>query len=83
MRATLDIDEKIAEKLRELAVAEGVSVDQLLATYIPGLRLANGNGNGAEDTVSAFENWAESFPQNAPLLSNEAISRASIYGDRK
>lgn len=82
MRTTLDVDERIAEKLRELAAADGISVEQLLATYIPGLRLSPGKDAAVDDMVSAFETWAESFPQDAPLLSDEALSRASIYLDR-
>ncbi len=82
MRITLDVDEETGRKLRELAAAKGVSVEQLLATYVPGLRQPGGNGADADGTVLAFEQWAESFPQEAPPLSDEAVSRTSIYRER-
>jgi hypothetical protein len=82
MRTILDVDEKTASKLRELAAASGVSIDQLLATYVPGLRPSNENGQDADNAVSAFENWAEDFPRDVPPLSDEAVSRASIYCGR-
>jgi hypothetical protein len=78
----LDVDEKTAEKLRELAAADGVSIEQLLAAHIPGLRAPNGNGLQVSDTLVAFDEWMESFAQDAPPLSDDAISRASIYRDR-
>ena len=82
MRTTLDVDEKTARKLRELAAASGISVDQLLAAYVPGLHQPAGNGADADEAVLAFEQWSEGFPQDAPPLSDEASSRASIYRDR-
>ena len=84
MSRILDVDEKTATRLRELAAAGGVSVQQLLSTYVPGLRPSKSNGHGAgdESVIPAFEEWADSFPQDLPPLSDEAISRASIYRDR-
>src|SRR5436309_558515 len=37
-------------------------------------------GAGGESVIPAFEEWADSFPQDLPPLSDEAVSRASIYG---
>jgi len=84
MSTKLDVDEKTAAKLRELAAAGGVTVQQLLATYVPGLSPAKSNGNGAggESLIPAFEEWADSFPKDVPPLSVEAVSRASIYRDQ-
>ena len=80
MRTKLDVDEKTAAKLRELAAAGGMSVDQVLATYVPGLRPSEARGKEANDPLRDFDEWADSFNQDAPPLSDEAISRASIYG---
>jgi hypothetical protein len=82
MRTTLDVEERTARKLREIATATGVSVDQLLATYVSGLQAPGGKGAGADEVVAAFDQWLESFPQHAPPLSDEATSRVSIYLDR-
>lgn len=79
MRTKLDVDEKTAAKLRELATASGVSIDQVLATYVPGLGAIEALGNGAQDRLPAFEEWVDSFTEDAPPLSDEAISRSSIY----
>ena len=35
-----------------------------------------------EERAKAYREWAESHPHNNPILSNEAISRESIYGER-
>jgi transcriptional regulator with XRE-family HTH domain len=84
MRTALKVESKTAEKLRQLADALNVSVDQLLAAYVPGLASEEPrqNGSDAEDKAKAFEEWAASFPTDTPPLSDEAVSRASIYRDR-
>ncbi len=35
-----------------------------------------------EEWTAAFSEWAASHPRNAPLLSDEAVSRESMYADR-
>ncbi|MGI4789295.1 MAG: hypothetical protein ACRYFS_10660 [Janthinobacterium lividum] len=35
-----------------------------------------------KDRIQRFHHWSESSGHNTPLLSDSAISRASIYGDR-
>ena len=35
-----------------------------------------------EEWVKAFREWAQSHSRHQPSLSDEAISRESIYGDR-
>ncbi|MEB3277614.1 MAG: hypothetical protein VKK42_01665 [Lyngbya sp.] len=35
-----------------------------------------------EERAKAFREWAESHPRNSPRLSDEAVSRESIYGER-
>ena len=35
-----------------------------------------------EEWIKAFREWAESHRHNTPHLSDEAISRESIYGER-
>lgn len=34
------------------------------------------------ERAAAFRSWAESHPHNTPILSDEAISRETIYSDR-
>jgi hypothetical protein len=35
-----------------------------------------------EEWIARFHAWVDSHPTDTPLLSDEAISRESIYGDR-
>lgn len=44
-------------------------------------RLASSQSLPADEWMRKFRSWAHSFP-TTPLLSDEAISRESIYGDR-
>lgn len=36
----------------------------------------------SKEWAKAFREWAESHPRNSPGLSDEAISRESIYAER-
>lgn len=36
----------------------------------------------AAERAAAFRSWAESHPRTTPILSDEAISRETIYSDR-
>ncbi|GDX39782.1 hypothetical protein LBMAG21_00740 [Armatimonadota bacterium] len=64
----------------------------LIEISIPSSVLENLTPNAPEDDNSsdikalakaeAFRAWAESHRQDAPLLTNEAISRENIYGER-
>jgi hypothetical protein len=80
MLTTLEVEKETAEKLSRLAAARNVSIDDLLAAYIPALQNET-KASSTEDTLSAFENWASSFETAAPPLSDEAVSRAAIYSD--
>lgn len=62
-----------------------MSIDELLAIYVPELNPNAANGvssKQSDDPSSAFEEWASSFEGGGNLLSDEAISRESIYRDR-
>ena len=64
------------------AKAQGVSVDALLRQAV--LRIISGSAGADSQTFSAdqwereFDAWLDSLP-DMPLLSDEAISRESIY----
>jgi hypothetical protein len=45
-------------------------------------RVASGQTMSADEWMRKFRAWAHSHPTDTPLLSDEAISRESIYGDR-
>jgi len=74
MRSTMEMDTSTAIRLRKLADARRITIEELLALHMPVL--------SGEEGGRAFEEWVSGFPQNMALLSNEAVSRASIYRDR-
>jgi len=83
MRTALEVDSKTATKLLKLAEAQHVSVEELLAAHVPGLAADQSIENASsEDPERAFEEWIADFPKDTPLLLDDAITRASIYGDR-
>ena len=69
--------------------AEELKGQRLRVVVLPEDEETNGTaqGQGAtfatpEERARAFRQWAESHSKDTPLLSDEAISRESIYGDR-
>jgi len=57
-----------------------VGVEALRARL--GERVAGGQTMSADEWMRRFRAWAHSHPTDTPLLSDEAISRESIYSDR-
>jgi hypothetical protein len=83
MRTTLEMDSNTATRLRKLADARHISVEELITAHVPGLAGDEQHMNGSgEERVRAFEAWVAGFPKDTPPLSDEAVSRASIYRDR-
>ena len=81
MSAVVEMKAETARKLASLAQTKGVTVDELLYACVPGLA-ANGNGGDTTspgDKIQSFIEWAKMHPTGKPLLSDEAISRRSIY----
>ncbi len=83
MNATIEVNSEIAKKLLLLAKSKGVSVDELLLVHVPGL---NSNGSIATspnmDKLGEYRAWVNQFSTVGAGLSDEAISRASMYPDR-
>jgi len=83
MRTALEMDSRTATKLRKLADARHISVEELLAAHVPGLAGEDPNdSDSGEERAKAFDAWVAGFPQATPHLSDDAIGRASIYRDR-
>jgi hypothetical protein len=84
MRTALEVKPETAKKLRSMAKEKNLSLDELLSAHIPGLASVKPPKNGAHgaDKAQAFEAWVKSFPSGSTPLSDEAISRDSIYRDR-
>ena len=80
MSVTIEVNSDTARKLRSIAESKGISVDDLLHAYVPGLT-ANGSSPemSAGERAKAFREWAESHRRDLPLLSDDAVSRKSFY----
>jgi hypothetical protein len=88
MAITLLLKPETEAQLIARATAKGVPVEQYLKSWIetnlvtevdqPFHQTAT-----AAEWVDAFTNWANSRSNNAPPLSDEAISRESIYRERE
>ena len=86
---TIEVDHNTAtilEALKAKAEAQGMTLEELL-------RVITADTNGTqekpffetatpEERAHAVEEWASRHRSSAPPLSDEAISRESIYGER-
>lgn len=79
MGTMIEVKPETARQLQSLAAGKGVSVDDLLRVYVPGLA-TNGNlASSQADKVDSFIEWAKNHPTGTPPLSDEAVSRRSFY----
>ena len=56
------------------------ALDEALHSIVPSRSV--GPALSATERAAAFRSWAESHPRNTPVLSDEAISRETIYSHR-
>jgi len=82
MSVTLNLNPDVEKGLAAQAQARGISLSDYLQEIAAreAARLPAKAGSG-EERAKAFLEWADSFPDTPPL-SDEAISRASMYPDR-
>ncbi len=86
---TIKVDQSAAailEALKAKAEAQGVSLAHLLETLTEETDAATDKTffeRTPEERAQALLQWVESRRITAPLLSDEAISRESIYGERE
>lgn len=69
-------------KLKALAHAAGVSVEEFLLSLVSGARQSSEGQTkpaGQPDPITEFRTWVNRFSTPGPGLSDEAISRESIY----
>ncbi len=84
MAILLELDPEIELRLIAQATAQGISVEILLKTLVEGL-FANSSQPtplilSPQERAERFLNWARSHSSiKAPPLSDDAISRESIY----
>jgi hypothetical protein len=86
MTLTIDLAPELEHRLREAAERRGQEVGEfvtdLIEQSLPAIPPAGQSlwhSLTPEEWARAFDEWAHSNPSNAPPLSDEAISRESIY----
>ncbi len=81
MAILLELEPEIESRLMAQAAAQGTSVEVLLKTLVEGLLASSWQGSiSPQERAERFVNWARSHSSiKAPPLSDDAISRESIY----
>ena len=89
MTLTIDLPPALEVRLQEESAREGLPAEEyarkvLEERLLPGgVDVATGNGVN-ERRIPAFNEWVESHAgHSAPPLSDEAVSRESIYRERE
>ena len=92
MTVTIELPSEIEAGLLAQAQAEGVDVSDYVCNLVRRQVLAGGNQTSLsspahelppEEWVRQFREWSQSHAHdNLPVLSDEALSRESIYEDR-
>ncbi|WP_416667190.1 hypothetical protein [Egbenema bharatensis] len=90
MSITLELPPDVEARLIAQAEVRGISVEELLKATIDTLLAASDASETSSSFVLSpkeraekFVNWARSHSTQAPPLSDEAISRESIYRERE
>jgi len=83
MTVTLNLNPDVEKGLMALARERGMSLSDYLQEIAAreAARVSIRTNATGEEKARDFLEWAESFPDTPPL-SDEAISRASMYPDR-
>ncbi len=86
MTLTLELSPEREAALKARAQARGMSVEQwlldLTELLVPSTSIAHLQKANPEEWARQFHQWAESHDRTTPLLTDEAISRESLYPDR-
>ena len=86
MTVTLELKPEVEEHIKSEAEARGLSVEDYILDVLE-RETPSADSNFArtaspEEWVRAFRDWISHFPPH-PVLSDEAISRESIYRERE
>ena len=85
MTVTLELPDELAAALQERASAEGVSLEDLIRKaaeqQAPPKYIGHLQKTDPEEWARQFDAWVDSHDPNTPVLSDEAMSRESIYPD--
>ena len=84
MPTMLEVKPEVASKIQARARERGISVDVYLRELIDqkGTESERSNRLSSQERVRLLREWASGHSTNRPLLSDNAISRERIYGER-
>jgi hypothetical protein len=84
MLTMLEAEPELASKIQAQARERGVPLDVYLRELIneKGTESERSNGLSSQEPVALLRQWGSGHGTNSPVLSDEGISRESIYGDR-
>ena len=84
MLTMLEVEPELASKIQARARERGVSVDVYLRELIDekGTESNRSDGLSSQERVGLLRQWASGHSSNTPPLSDNAISRERIYGER-
>jgi hypothetical protein len=86
MNVTIQIPEERAALYQKQAQARGLTVERWLLELAdqnaPARSIAHLQKTNPKEWAREFRAWADSHNPNTPVLSDEAMSRESIYPDR-
>lgn len=84
MTLKLELTSEIEAGLLAQAKAEGLTLEQFLNRTLQSMAQASApdTAQTPEAWTRSFHNWVQGHSTTTPLLSDEAVSRDSIYRDR-
>jgi len=86
MTLTIELSDVQAAALTAQAEAQGLTVEHWLQkiaeNHVPPQSIAHLQDTNPKEWARRFHEWAEGYDRTTPLLSDEGISRESIYPDR-
>jgi hypothetical protein len=86
VNVTIELSEEQAAVLKVQAEAHGLTVErwleQIAAQLAPSASIAHLQQTNPQEWGRQFHQWAEGHDRTTPLLSDQEISRESIYPDR-
>jgi len=84
MPTMLEVEPEVASKIQARARERGVSVDVYLRELIDqkGTESESSNGLSSQERVRMLREWASGHSRDKSVLSENVISRESIYEER-
>lgn len=83
MTVTLELSPEQEVRIKAKAERAGMSVEDLLLNLVDEAEpVSKPEETDPQEWARRFRAWADSHDPNTPVLSDEAMSRESIYPDR-